>query len=377
LHDLGVPANQRVIHVAGTNGKGSVCAMIDSICRADGYRTGLYTSPHLVTYRERIRVDGVMIEEHEVARGLTTIRNTVANWDPHPTFFEITTALALDHFKKWDCELIVLETGLGGRLDATNALTPAVSVITPIAYDHQKWLGNTLEEIAAEKAGIIKATIPVVSAHQLPAAEKVIRARATECAARLTFVSESYSASELALSGAHQQQNAALAMAALRAGNIEVSDDAIVRGLANVQWPGRFQRWDERIVIDGAHNAAGAEILATTWREQFADQRATILLAVLRDKDIAAIWRALAPIASSAILPTIRSERAQPPEVLATVISSITPLLPYSIVSAVPDALVAARAASDPILIAGSLHFVGEALATLRGDPDALEDCAQ
>ncbi|HKP92350.1 MAG TPA: folylpolyglutamate synthase/dihydrofolate synthase family protein [Chthoniobacterales bacterium] len=378
LRELEVPGkDQRVVHVAGTNGKGSVCAMIDSICRADGYRSGLFTSPHLVTYRERIRVDGMMIEEHEVARGLTTIRNAAANWDPHPTFFEITTALALDHFKKWDCELIVLETGMGGRLDATNALTPVVSVITPIGYDHQKWLGTTLEEIAGEKAGIIKPKIPVVVSGQLPAAEKVIRARANECGAPIAFVSEPYRASELGLAGAHQQANAALAIAALRAGSIEISEDAIVRGLANVQWPGRFQRWDERTIVDGAHNAAGAEILELTWREQFGEARATVILAILRDKDIAAIWRALAPIAAQVILPGIRSERAVPPEEIAATIASAATSTPTSITATFADALASARATPNPILITGSLHFAGEALATLRGNPDALENCAQ
>src|SRR5205814_6960329 len=167
FHELNVPGkDQRIVHVAGTNGKGSVCAMIDSICRAAGYRTGLFTSPHLITYRERIRVNGEMIAPDEVAIGLTTIRDLIKAWDPHPTFFEITTALALDHFKANECELIVLETGLGGRLDATNALTPIVSVITPIGYDHEKWLGQTLEAIASEKAGIINARVPVVSAAQ-------------------------------------------------------------------------------------------------------------------------------------------------------------------------------------------------------------------
>ncbi|HEX8077000.1 MAG TPA: Mur ligase family protein, partial [Chthoniobacterales bacterium] len=165
LRQLDVPRNdQRIVHVAGTNGKGSVCAMIDSICRASGLRTGLFTSPHLVTYRERIRVDGEMIEKQQVARGLSELRETIRDWDPHPTFFEITTALALDHFKKENCEVIVLETGLGGRLDATNAITPVVSVITPIGYDHEKWLGHTLDAIASEKAGIIKRGVPVVSA---------------------------------------------------------------------------------------------------------------------------------------------------------------------------------------------------------------------
>ncbi|HZE12243.1 MAG TPA: Mur ligase family protein, partial [Chthoniobacterales bacterium] len=246
LRELKVPgANQRIIHVAGTNGKGSVCAMIDSICRAAGYRTGLFISPHLVTYRERIRVNGEMIEPDEVATGLTALRDLVKAWNPHPTFFEITTALALVHFKKSECELIVLETGLGGRLDATNALTPVVSVITPIGLDHEKWLGHSLEAIAAEKAGIIKANVPVVSSPQDPAAEKVIRARAAECNAPLEVVAADYLSrrshakaddrrSDVALAGKHQQQNATLAVAALQAGDISVTDDAIARGLATV-----------------------------------------------------------------------------------------------------------------------------------------------
>src|SRR5437870_7033621 len=178
----------RVIHVAGTNGKGSICAMIDAICRANGHRTGLFTSPHLVTFRERIRVNGKMISEDAVTGGLTTIRNLVADWDPHPTFFEITTALALKHFAEAKIDIVILETGLGGRLDATNAIQSDVAVITPIALDHQQWLGDSLEKIAGEKAGIIKPCMPVVSAPQLPEAEKVIRARATECEAPLRVV---------------------------------------------------------------------------------------------------------------------------------------------------------------------------------------------
>jgi len=382
LRQLDVPSKgQRIIHVAGTNGKASVCAMIDSICRAHGYRTGLFTSPHLVTYRERIRVDGQMIEPEEVAAGLTAIRDDVAGWDPHPTFFEITTALALDHFKKSSCEIIVLETGLGGRLDATNALMPVVSVITPIGYDHQKWLGNTLEEIAGEKAGIIKPGVPVVSARQERAAENVIRTRAAECDTSLEFAATMSTVIDrrynVGLVGEHQKENAALAIAAVRAGQIDVSDDAIARGLANVEWPARFQRWDERIVIDGAHNPAGAEILAKTWRKEFGDQRATIILAMLQDKDTEGIWRALAPIASRVLLPRIRAQRALSPEETAAIITSITPSLPYSITESFGEALASARAASDPILITGSLHFAGEALAELGGDPDALEDCAQ
>src|SRR5262249_7692396 len=170
-----------VIHVAGTNGKGSVCAMIDSICRAQGYRTGLFISPHLVTFRERIRVNGEMISEDAVADGLTMIRDLIADWDPHPTVFEVTTALALKHFGHTKIEIAILETGLGGRLDATNAVQSNVSVITPIALDHEKWLGHTLPEIAGEKAGIIKPGVPVICAPQQPEAEEIIRARAAEC----------------------------------------------------------------------------------------------------------------------------------------------------------------------------------------------------
>jgi dihydrofolate synthase/folylpolyglutamate synthase len=378
LGELKVPGEeQRVIHVAGTNGKGSVCAMIDSICRAQGYRTGLFSSPHLVTYRERIQVDGERIAEEKVAAGLETIRQIIASWEPHPTFFEITTALALIHFKESGCHVIVLETGLGGRLDATNAVRPVVCVITPIGYDHQKWLGNTLEEIAGEKAGIIKARVPVVSSRQEPAAEKVLRARATEFAAPIAFVDEPYAKSPVALAGEHQNENASLAIAALEAGGIAIEETAIVQGLANVRWPARFQSWDDRIIVDGAHNPAGAAVLAKTWREQFGNERATIVLAVLRDKDVAGICHALAPIARRVILPEVRTERAVPPAEVAQILSTITPALHYSISPSVMEALAAARAGSERILITGSLHFAGEALATLSGHPDALEDCAQ
>ena len=396
FRELNVPGpDQRIIHVAGTNGKGSVCAMIDSISRAAGYRTGLFTSPHLVTFRERIRVGGEMIAPDEVASGLTMLRDLIKDWEPHPTFFEITTALALVHFKNANCELLVLETGLGGRLDATNAVMPIVSVITPIGYDHETWLGHTLEAIAGEKAGIIKANVPVVSAPQEPAPAKVIRARATECDAPLEFVAAVYDRrrdetatvidrrSNVALAGRHQQQNAVLAIAALRAGKIAVTDDAIARGLASVDWPARFQLWDERTIVDGAHNPGGAHVLAETWREQFGAERATIILAVLRDKNVAEIGRILAPIGARFILPQIRAERALPPEELARHLAAITPSFPtasparISIAPSFADALESARATPERVLITGSLHFAGEALATLSGDPDSLEDCAQ
>ena len=374
---LEAAAPWKVVHVAGTNGKGSVCAMIDSILRAQGYRSGLFTSPHLVTFRERIRVNGEMISKDAVANGLTTIRDLVSDWNPHPTFFEIATALALKHFSNAEIEIAILETGMGGRLDATNAVQSNVSVITPIDLDHQKWLGQTLREIATEKAGIIKPSIPVVCAAQRSEAEEVIRARAVECEAPLQFVNESYNRTMIALPGTRQKQNAALAIAALRAGKIDIDDSAIARGLANVEWPARFQKWDERTIIDGAHNPAAAHILAETWREILGDQRAMLILAILTDKDLAGICKALAPIADSILLPKIRSERAVLPDELAKVLSVNTPSLPYSITGSIGDALELARAKPNPILLTGSLHFAGEALAYLRGEPAAFEECAQ
>lgn len=366
-----------VVHVAGTNGKGSVCAMIDSIARAAGHRTGLFTSPHLVTFRERIRVNNEMIPPQAVAAGVAELRERVADWESHPTFFEIVTALALQHFKTERCGVIILETGLGGRLDATNAVPSNVSVITPIGLDHQKWLGESLREIAGEKAGIIRRRIPVISAPQPPEARRVIEARASECAAPLTIVAEPYQDSPIALRGRHQMYNAAVAVATIHAGDIKVDPASIVRGLASVEWPARFQRWDERTIIDGAHNPAAATALVETWRNIFGDQRATIILAVLSDKDARAILEIFSPIAAFFVLPHIRSERASPPEALAQALSAFPSESEYSIVASVSEAVAAARERPDPILITGSLHFAGEALAYLEQRPAAFEECNQ
>ena len=381
----------RIIHVAGTNGKGSVCAMIDSICRAQKYRTGLFISPHLVTFRERIRVNGEMISEKEVAAGLTTIQKLVADWEPHPTFFEITTALALKHFADAKPDSVILETGLGGRLDATNAVQSNVAVITPIALDHEKWLGDSLKKIASEKAGIIKAKTPVVSAPQLSEVEKIIRARAEECEAPLQFVAESYTKSPVALRGEHQKLNATTAIAAIGAARVAIEHAAIARGLATVEWPARFQCWDKRTVIDGAHNPAAAKILVDTWREVFGDKRATLILAVLSDKDLRKICETFASISDSILLPRIRTERAAEPEQLAKIFERLPSVCragatpagnrsgcpTISITPSIAEALNIARAKPDPILITGSLHFAGEALAYLQGKPAAFEECAQ
>lgn len=354
--------SQRFIHVAGTNGKGSVCAMLDAICRAQGIRTGLFTSPHLVTFRERIRINGEMISEQKVANGLTKIRDLIAtDWETHPTFFEITTALTLDFFQQENADVAVLETGMGGRLDATNAVTPRVCVITAIDLDHQQWLGSTLREIAAEKAGIIKPGVPVIISRQSEESEQVLCQTARERNAACERVNRADEPFEIALAGSHQKLNAALAVAALRIGEIGVSRSAIESGLRNVRWQGRFQRIGSGIVLDGAHNPAAAARLADTWREVFEHEKATIILGILRDKNIADICAALAPIAARFIATPVQNPRTSSTAEICAAIA------PYHLqcVSAknLPDALQLAQSQTSRILITGSLFLVGEALA--------------
>jgi dihydrofolate synthase/folylpolyglutamate synthase len=213
-------ARLRFLHVAGTNGKGSTCAMMDAILRAAGHRTGLYTSPHLVDFRERIRLDGAMIPEDAAAEGLSLLREAAETCDHAPTFFELVTVLAAWWLAREEAEYVVWETGMGGRLDATNAVLPDVAVITPIGLDHQKWLGDTLAQIAGEKAGIIKSQVPVVSAPQAQEVREVLTSTAAGVGVPITFVSEPWSGGAAGLAGAHQRWNAALACAALRAAGV-------------------------------------------------------------------------------------------------------------------------------------------------------------
>ena len=362
----------KVIHVAGTNGKGSVCALADAVGRAAGLRTGLFTSPHLVSFRERIRLDGRLIPEAAVAEGLTRLRDLTADWSPQPTFFEYTTVLALDWLRRQHADVIVLETGLGGRLDATNALTPAVSVITPIDYDHMAWLGDTLAAIAGEKAGIIKPGVPVVSAPQEPEAAAVIEQTARERGSELHVVHQPVPADwPLGLAGSHQRANAALALAALDAAGLNVSEQARRAGLAGVEWPGRFQRLENgRVILDGAHNPAAARRLAHTWHEVYGGHHpATLVLGMLRDKDVPAVCRALAPLAARVIPVPTRSPRAAGPEEIRDALALVDPGLPVETAPDLAGGLAAARLHPEPILVAGSFFLVGEALALLTGQP--------
>jgi dihydrofolate synthase/folylpolyglutamate synthase len=267
----GDPQNRlRFIHVAGTNGKGSTCAMLESIYRVAGLRVGLFTSPHLVSFRERIQINRKLISESDIARLVSEIQESLKTFpaDAHPTFFEVVTILALKFFAEQNCDLVIWETGLGGRLDATNIVTPLASVITNIAFDHEQWLGETLEKIAAEKAGIIKPGIPVVTAADDPAAFGVIESVAQKNHSPLVRV-EGNSASSLqpatSLLGEHQKVNAALALAAVAIlqKQIPVADGTIREALAAVNWSGRLQLikrpGGQIVLLDGAHNLAGAE----------------------------------------------------------------------------------------------------------------------
>ena len=357
---------RRFIHVAGTNGKGSVCALLAAVCVASKRRTGLYTSPHLVSFRERIRLGPNCIPEEHVAEGLGKIRDIIAGWDHTPTFFEVTTALALAWFQQQNAEIVILETGLGGRLDATNIVTPAVSVLTPIGLDHMQYLGSTLAAIAGEKAGIIKPGVPVVSAPQPPEVEAVIRAAADVAGARLKFIRQPLGLEwPLALAGSHQRWNAALAFAALIESGLRPEPRVIREAFEKVEWPARFQRADDRIVIDGAHNPHAAAQLAVTWREEFGDEKATLILGILADKDAPGVIAALLPIAARILCVPVRNPRALPPAELAALIRAQSPSFPVRIAETLSGALAEARADSDRILVAGSLFLAGEMLAHL------------
>lgn len=358
LAALGNPQEKlRFLHVAGTNGKGSTCAMLDAILRAEGLRTGLYTSPHLVDFRERIRVSGGKIPAAALDEILTCIREITAGWDHQPTFFEVATCAAISHFAQAGCDAVVLETGMGGRLDATNAVTPLVSVLTPISFDHEKWLGSTLAEIAGEKCGIIKQGIPVVSAPQLPEAEAVIRRTAAERNSPLQFIDRI--GPPTALAGEHQRRNSALACAALEAAGLSISENSITSGLANLTWPGRFQIIDERVILDGAHNPQAAGLLVETLRDR-GFTRLPIIFGALRDKDYSAMLRHLEPVAERFLfVPVPGTERAESPD-------HFTTSMPSAVLPGVKEAL---ATIDGPVLVTGSLFLVGEAMRVLGFEP--------
>ena len=362
LMALGEPQNElRFVHVAGTNGKGSVCAMIDSICRCTGMRTGLFTSPHLIRFNERIQVSGTQISDDAVVYGIEKIRRSIDKRF-HPTFFEIATALALDYFRKQGVELVVFETGLGGRLDATNVVYPVVSVLTSIDLDHQNCLGESLTEIATEKGGIIKPGIPVVSAPQLPEVRVTLERIADERSAPITFVEDPLNGQNVGLVGPHQRVNAAVATAAIRRAAIGAGPRAVREGLAKVHWPGRFQRIGERLILDGAHNPAGTGQLIQTWEEYLKRQRATIIFGGMRDKDLASMISILSSLAVRFLIVPVRSQRTASTEEIARFVPKHVPCAQCH---SAEEALGLARSFEDPILVTGTLFLVGEVLSIL------------
>jgi dihydrofolate synthase/folylpolyglutamate synthase len=377
---MGLPRpGQKFIHVAGTNGKGSVCAFLHGLMRAAGVDAGLFTSPHLVHFHERIRNAEREISSAELVRGLEALKKTCEGLDPHPTFFELTFALALDWFRKRELEWAVLETGLGGRLDATNVVTPEVSVITSIGLDHQEQLGNTLREIATEKAGIIKPGVPVVTLNQPPEAMKVISETARERGSRLTIVTTPLRGYRIGLFGQHQLWNASLAVAAFKAAGFQVSEPVLREGVQEVRWPGRFERFEqERIVIDGAHNPAGAETLVRTWQQAYPGEKAAVVFGAATGKDARGLIRALQPITEHWHFTHFNSPRAQSGEYLQTELDDLYRSgVPCSTHATVESALAAARARGGRVLVTGSLYLVGEVLALLRGEKDLFQRSAQ
>jgi dihydrofolate synthase/folylpolyglutamate synthase len=402
----GNPQNRlRFIHVAGTNGKGSTCAMLESIYRASGLRVGLFSSPLLVAFGERIQVNRHVISHRDIGRLVGEMRSllqegwgTPSSFPPgpspapevaavgpanphssaeHPTFFEVVTIMALRYFTEQECELVIWETGLGGRLDSTNIVTPLISVITNIQYDHQMWLGETLASIAAEKAGIIKPGIPVITATEGEDALQVIAETARRQKAPLTILTPAETQRppldtlQLPLLGQHQRMNAAVAAATVRAltSQIPVDENMIRAGLSRVHWAGRLQLvtrpTGQKILLDGAHNIGGASILAAAVKEYFPSAKPTLVLGILRDKDWAGMCEILAPLTERILLVPVPSERSATPQELAVPCRRSNPQARVIECSSLGEAL-AATVNDSFVTIAGSLYLIGEAMELLH-----------
>lgn len=354
-----------VVHVAGTNGKGSTCAMIEALARAQGYVTGLFTSPHLVEFSERIRVNGQMISPEALAEEITFLKQLAETWEQPPTFFELALAVALRHFRKSGVNFIILETGLGGRLDATNAVPKDIAVLAPIGLDHQQYLGDTLAQIAAEKAAIIAPGKPAVTAVQHPEAMAVIEQAARDCHSSLTVARMTRETPRPSLPGAHQRENAALALETMKQLHAFPSPAVAGAALANVQWPGRFERLaSPALVLDGAHNEHAARVLAATWREEFPGRKAALVFAASADKHIRDMIPVLREIAGEWHLVPCSSPRIMPPEELSALLAELE-TEPVFIHSSLPEGLHAALASPLPALAAGSLFLLGDLKALL------------
>jgi len=386
----------RIVHVGGTNGKGSVAVMVAAVLQAAGLRVGLYTSPHLCSFRERIRVDARPISHEAVVRGLE--RLLPAFEELTPTFFEVSTALALAHFADSAVEVAVLEVGMGGRWDATTVGVPLVSVLTRIDYDHQAYLGWSLREIAGEKAAIIRSGRAVAAAQARDVTD-ILAAQSEKARVPLILEGEELSASTtrndlagqrltlrgpgwtlqdlfLPLLGSFQSQNALLAVAAVKAlgaAGITISDEAIRDGLSRVRWPGRFQLVGRNplVILDGAHNPAGAQALASSLRYYFGGGvPLTLILGISSDKDKAGILKCLAPLAHRLILTAASNPRATPPQELQALLPPMEGRVELAATAAEALALARGAPVTPTVCVAGSLFLVADVLTGMRGRGD-------
>jgi dihydrofolate synthase / folylpolyglutamate synthase len=387
LDALGRPQDGlRLVHVAGTNGKGSTCAMIESGLRASGQRTGLFTSPHLSQPTERIRISGEAISSARFAEAFNQVHRAVEDLlatgelDWHTTYFETVTAMALVVFASERLDRVVLEVGLGGRLDATNVIDPELSVITPVDFDHEAFLGRSLEAIAGEKAGILKPGRPAVFARQRPEAAQVLEARANELAIpfertadwRIEDLELDVRGSRFVLlsggrrlrigcplAGEHQVENAVTAAAALV--RLGVRDADIEAGISAARWPGRLERVSEQpeIILDGAHNPAGARALAAYIGRFYAGRRVRLIFGTMRDKAVDEIAGILFPLAWQVIVTAPQQARALSPEAVRDLAGYPSVRMARGIDEAL--AMVADAGPEDAIFVTGSLFLVGEA----------------
>jgi dihydrofolate synthase/folylpolyglutamate synthase len=398
LDALGRPqSSYKAVQIAGTNGKGSTAVMLDAISRASGIRTGLYTSPHLVSVTERIRIDGQQITREAFARLTAQVRSAAERLCDEgalttlPTFFEHVTAIALTAFREAQAQLAILETGLGGRLDSTTAALAETVGITPIAFDHQEYLGSTLATIAAEKAAIIRPGVTAIIAPQPPEALEVILKRCADCGVtprfddcaieasgaepggrlRVSFRTEQdcYEKVLLGLRGRHQLINASVAIRlaeALRERGFSISRADIIRGLESVEHKGRLELRPGQpgILFDGAHNAASARALGD-YLDEFVEAPVTLIFGAMRDKDLTVMAATLFPLARRVILTQIDNPRAAPLETLARLAPPGFDLSRMTLASSADEALRVAREQTPPtgiICVTGSLYLVGEVM---------------
>jgi dihydrofolate synthase/folylpolyglutamate synthase len=378
----------RSLVVAGTNGKGSVAAMVERGLRAAGYRTGRYTSPHLIDLEERFAIDGAAVGAAALDEAAARVQSASAALPVPPSFFEATTAIALELFRQARVDVAVLEVGLGGRLDATNIVAAEAAAITRIDFDHEQYLGDRLDAIAREKAGVIKPRSLVVLGDNLPVVDAVIADVCAAQEARLVRSTTDVMASlvmtsgrahldlvtprgryqdlTIALRGRHQVQNALVAVRLLEelsaAGAFSIPAAAIRRAVEDCVWPGRLellQSGSADVLLDGAHNPAAAAALAAFVTETYG-RTLPMVVGIMRDKQMGAMIAAIAPAASHFVFTAASTDRAAPPAALQLLASQIAPGVPSSCVEPARDALAAAQRFGTPVVVAGSLYLVGE-----------------